>query len=554
MPRPTSARIPSARMEKISKDAQRLDVCQLRESLQSLRQQQANSLEAISSMLQTIDAAQLAAGGSLEKNSTGPNADEVLPVLLEAQVQEDDTKVDVTQEDRSKGPQVSFLVSDDDDDTNGKELTSDNKEVAVPSKFEEDEHLRESKFHGLMINPATDHDHMDAGTVKRFCNLVLSKPQFDWTMGMVIFANSICIGIETEMSMSDGDNLWPGQALDLAFITIYIIEILIRLLAQGAANFQDGWFVFDFILVALGVTSNMLVPLVFLVVSSDGDTGAFQKILVVRGLRLLRLIRAIRMLHAFRTVWRLVYGLITSGNAMASTLFLLMLTLYIFACLGVELIGKDADLQSHPDTSLIVAENFSSLPRAWLALMGFVCADSVSAIYIPLVLQNPWLILYFALLLLMVSVALMNLVTAVLVEGALENASNDKELERHDLKIKVKKIVPTIMEVFRQYDADGSGTMTKEEAAQVPADALPAGAFPESVESMADIFEILDITGDGSLTMVEFADGLLSLLANDVPIQTLQMMKMLQLGQRRTNEIRLMLEQCLPNLELKQQD
>lgn len=36
------------------------------------------------------------------------------------------------------------------------------------------------------------------------------------------------------------------------------------------------------------------------------------------------------------TVWRLVYGLLTSHNAMFSTLALIVLTLYIFACLGVE--------------------------------------------------------------------------------------------------------------------------------------------------------------------------------------------------------------------------
>jgi hypothetical protein len=290
-------------------------------------------------------------------------------------------------------------------------------------------------------------------------------------------------------------------------------------------------------------------PLIFLLMDGNGETGAFQKVLVIRALRLLRLIRAVRMLHAFRTVWRLVYGLLTSGNAMASTLFLLLLTLYIFACLGVELIGKDNHLATHEDTREVVAEHFSSLPRAWLALMAFVCADSVSAIYTPLIVQSPWLILYFGLILLMVSVALMNLVTAVLVEGALENASNDKELERHDLKLKVTKAVPTIMNVFREYDTDNSGTMTKEEASEVPIDALPYGVFPDSVQSMGDIFEMLDVTGDGSLTMVEFADGLLSLLANDVPIQTLQMMKMLQLNQHRLGELIVTLrsmEQRLP--------
>ena len=35
-----------------------------------------------------------------------------------------------------------------------------------------------------------------------------------------------------------------------------------------------------------------------------------------------------------RQVWRLVNGLLTSANAMVSTLVLVVLTLYIAACLG----------------------------------------------------------------------------------------------------------------------------------------------------------------------------------------------------------------------------
>lgn len=55
--------------------------------------------------------------------------------------------------------------------------------------------------------------------------------------------------------------------------------------------------------------------------------------------------KAIRMLHMFRTVWRLVYGLLTSGNAMLSTFFILLLTLYIFGCLGAAAngIGRGGD-------------------------------------------------------------------------------------------------------------------------------------------------------------------------------------------------------------------
>eukprot|EP00438_Fugacium_kawagutii_P018248 Skav231330 [mRNA] locus=scaffold819:83490:85641:- [translate_table: standard] len=145
------------------------------------------------------------------------------------------------------------------------------------------------------------------------------------------------------------------------------------------------------------------------------------------------------MLHMFRTVWRLVYGLLTSGNAMLSTFFILLLTLYIFGCLGVELITKDTLLR-----------------RTLLTLASFVSADSIAAVYMPICIVRPWMIAYFIMVILTVSVSLMNLVTAVLVEGALANAANDKELSRHDMKQKAHA-------VFAEIDEDGSGEIDRAE-------------------------------------------------------------------------------------------
>ena len=62
-----------------------------------------------------------------------------------------------------------------------------------------------------------------------------------------------------------------------------------------------------------------------------------------------------------------------------------------------------------------------------ITLSQFVTQDSIAAIYSPLIKARPVLVLYFLALLFIVSIALMNLVTAVLVEGALEHARQEKE-------------------------------------------------------------------------------------------------------------------------------
>eukprot|EP00913_Durusdinium_trenchii_P020062 g18854.t1 len=164
-----------------------------------------------------------------------------------------------------------------------------------------------------------------------------------------------------------------------------------RLLAFGRSNLHDGWFLFDIVLVGMGILGNIF----GLIVASEGE-NAFGKILVVRSLRLLRLVRAIRMLHVFRTAWR---------------------------------------LKSKP-----------------------------------------------------AEVSLMNLVTAVLVEGALANAANDKELSRHDLKLKVKKFAPKIMDVFSDMDVDSNGVIDRQELAKLNLSQLPFELNSTHVANMEDQF------------------------------------------------------------------
>eukprot|EP00913_Durusdinium_trenchii_P030381 g28458.t1 len=149
-----------------------------------------------------------------------------------------------------------------------------------------------------------------------------------------------------------------------------------------------------------------------------------------------------------------------------------------------------------------------------LTLMQFVTVDSVAIIYGPLVRKNGkyYLAIYFCAIILIVSIALMNLVTAVLVEGALENAQNDKEADK--------------------------------EIEAVPMDVLPKELFEKSgISSMKEIFAILDVDGGGELSQDEFVDGLLDIFFRDVPLEilghlTVQTLKLLRLMEHRLNTLK----------------
>lgn len=291
----------------------------------------------------------------------------------------------------------------------------------------------------------------------------------------------------------------------------------------------------DFFLVCIGLVALVVVPLVE---SSASLQEGWQNLLLARGLRLLRLARVFRTLKRFKVVWRLVSGLLSVWDTMASTTCLILLWLYIFGCIAMEVIASDDELKANERTSGVVLDHFSSLPRATLTLLQFVTLDAIANVYFPLVTVKPVLIIYFLPLLMFLSIALMNLVTAVLVEHALEHASQEAELAKLRKKQQIKATLPQLLEIFGGLDADGSGFLTKEEVAGVPLDVLPPNVLEHvSVDNMEDLFEMLDMDGGGSLTQAEFLDGLLSLLLLDIPIWAIQLQKLLMPMRKNTLQI-----------------
>merc|ERR1719343_560087 len=98
-----------------------------------------------------------------------------------------------------------------------------------------------------------------------------------------------------------------------------------------------------------------------------------------------------------------------------------------------------------------------------LTLIQFVCLDSVGAIYRPLIVKDGFLICYFVGIILILPIVLMNLVTAVIVNSALEQALQDKEAMAIHEEQQKKKLVKELRKIFERADDDGSGQMSREE-------------------------------------------------------------------------------------------
>jgi len=220
----------------------------------------------------------------------------------------------------------------------------------------------------------------------------------------------------------------------------------------------------------------------------------------------------------FHDLWMLVKGLLHSGKIMVYTLGLMVLMLYIFSCIACEIVQMGGSTDEEYND--VIQTYFRSVPISMLTLVQFICLDSVASIYKPLIEANPLLMLpYFMALILVVGIVLMNLITAVIVNGALEQAAQDKEIQLMHEKSHKEKMVKYLRNMFLRLDEDCSGSLTLDEVENIPAADLKEinSLLPGEMDTK-ELFQILDHNGSKEIPTDDFLDGLYSLSVSDTPL------------------------------------
>ena len=255
---------------------------------------------------------------------------------------------------------------------------------------------------------------------------VVQSTQFDMVMGCVIIVNSALIGLESTYDIQNRDTS-IFRAMEHVFLLIYSAELAARFYVYGLKCLKNSWVAFDFSLVAIGVLAAYVLGPVFSYLESEGS-DSLGVLLVLRTFRLFRLARTLRLFAQFKVLWMLVRGLLSSARTMTYVFVLMFLIFYVFACISMELITKpqfqmtDAERAENPEYDTIVMTFWSTIPVTMMTLMMFATVDSVGGIYLPMVNHRPLLIVYFVAFMMLVSICLMNLVTAVIVESSLAQA------------------------------------------------------------------------------------------------------------------------------------
>jgi voltage-gated sodium channel len=373
-------------------------------------------------------------------------------------------------------------------------------------------------------------------TTREQCELavhaMLSSFKFDAAVGFVIFCNTVTIGAELEYECRGMQPPAFFPVLEYVFFVVYFTELGLRFFAHGLECLSTGWVKFDAVLVAQGILTNVVEPLVVAAVGVKvmDDLGPLN---VFKVFRLLRLARAVRLFAQFRVLWVLVRGLLGAGPTICYTFILMTILLYLYACLAIELFTKSSVGQGNTVAGEVIRMRFGDLRRCFLTLIMALTIDSAGSIYQPIISELPFSgFFFFISYLLVVSVAVMNLVTAVIVSQSLELAEQDKEVNEAYAKQQLMRLMPGIRAAFIALDDDGSGEITLEEIMDAPEEVKEELAKCVPADDLRDLFELLDSDGGGSLDVEEFIEGLTKVVTSSSPMYLLHKKKQIQDARR----------------------
>jgi len=146
---------------------------------------------------------------------------------------------------------------------------------------------------------------------------LLESRGFQRTITALIVANAVTLGLETSRTVMAVAGPWI-VSLDRAFLSVFVLEVLAKLLVYGARFHRDPWNVFDFVVIGVA-----LLP-------ASGSLSV---------LRSLRVLRALRLVSAVPSMRRVVSALLDAVPGMGSIVALLAVIFYVFAVMATKLFG-----------------------------------------------------------------------------------------------------------------------------------------------------------------------------------------------------------------------
>lgn len=334
----------------------------------------------------------------------------------------------------------------------------------------------------------------------------------------------------------------PYRALDLIFSSVFMGELVLRLYVHRVEfliKWETAvlWNWFDLAVVLMTFLQDAI-TLLAVTSSSAVDVSSMR---LLRVLRVFKVLRIVRIVPLFAELRRIVSSIMGSFKSLGWTMALLFLMMYIVGIFFVQLITDhlvERRGEALTERELRMRKHFGSLPAAWLslwkAISGGIDWDILSE---PLEEDVGSLLGWaFAAYIAFALLALMNVVTGVFVQTALQSAQQEEDSFVTDQIIALLSSTQKPSMGHR----DGRSLVTLKEIQSRLRDPRFERDW-KSINVTQDeaeyIFELLDVTRCGQILVEDFVAACIRLHGGAKSIDVLTMMQENRHNSRRLEEV-----------------
>jgi hypothetical protein len=277
---------------------------------------------------------------------------------------------------------------------------------------------------------------------------------------MVISINLIFMVASAEATIKSPDQEHEWKHIgDVLFLAVYTVELTLKLLVHRQWFFCNAswqYNTFDMFLVILGIVT--------LSADTPGLRGNSSALRAARMLRAVRMVRIGKVMASFRHLRSIIVCIQSSATTLFWSLVMLFLIYVLFSLFFIEIVASHL-MQTGEAVEETAFENvFGSLAESILTLFkASTGGDDWSEAYEVIQLTGTLGVCIYLFFIAFTQFALINIITGIFVDSAIESLSPDAEMIARERSLKEKESAQKLEQFCSDVDINGNGKLTRVE-------------------------------------------------------------------------------------------
>lgn len=394
----------------------------------------------------------------------------------------------------------------------------------------------------------------------------LATPMLDAFVGVVIVINAAFITAElqwrgyltsVELGLEKDGNGWKHakvtfEVFEQIFTAFFILELIARVYISGPRYFCDRWNLFD---TALVLTS--IVDVYILQPMGQGGQGNLTFMRFARILKFMRVLRIIRVMKLFSSLRVLAKTILTSFYSLLWSMVLLGLIMAMFGMLLCGFLTEwILDESNDRKDREWVFDHYGSSSRAFYTMFEATLSGCWPNYVRPLIDINSWYAVIYIFYVSVVVFAIIRIITALFLKETLQNAYEDADMMIREQLKKKQAYLGKLAQAFEVMDESGDGTITYDEFQGMLANPdvkAYLSVLDLEVHETKTLFHLLD-GGDGQITYAEFIEGILRMKGQARAIDVICVQRDLSRLTDSVSAIRDMLRATVPRASMEKKE